>query len=211
MTANDKTLPRFAVTPIAIEGLENLRCLQLQQDFLQQATGYDREKRKRTSRFDPYSTISIHFPQTNKTRFYNLHGQEMCKGGSDLRMCKISWEPLVRVCPSQRGSGSAGNGRGPSSPHGQNLPTRQKRPAATHLDIEQHQVPSGLVTNSTAIPMAFTVKDFVFKKCVFFEHRVKVCVGCFLWCPHTSTLSVTRLSLFLCSFGSNARGQVEDP
>ena len=80
LTANDKTLPRFAVTPIPIEGLENLRCLQLQQDFLQQATGYDREKRKRTSRFDPYSTISIHFPQTSKTRFYNLHGHEMCEG-----------------------------------------------------------------------------------------------------------------------------------
>jgi len=51
LTANDKTLPRFAVTPIPIEGLENLRCLQLQHDFLQQATGYDREKRKRTSRY----------------------------------------------------------------------------------------------------------------------------------------------------------------
>ena len=66
LTENDKTLPRFAITPIPNEGLENLKCLQLQQDFLQLATGYDKEKRKRMSRFGPY----LYFESTKLAFFF---------------------------------------------------------------------------------------------------------------------------------------------
>ena len=49
------------------------------------------------------------------------------------------------------------------------------------------------------------------KKCVFYKHTIKVCVSCSLQCPGTSASCVAHLtvSLYLCSYGSNAR--VEGP
>ena len=108
LTANDKTLPRFAVTPIPIEGLENLRCLQLQHDFLQQATGYDREKRKRTSRFGPYSTISIHFPQTSFQPGFTTYMAMKCARGSDLRMCRYPGNHWFESAPPKGARGRLG-------------------------------------------------------------------------------------------------------
>ena len=48
-------------------------------------------------------------------------------------------------------------------------------------------------------------------KCVFYKHTIKVCVSCSLQCPGTSASCVAHLtvSLYLCSYGSNAR--VEGP
>ena len=46
-------------------------------------------------------------------------------------------------------------------------------------------------------------------KCVFFKRTFKVCVSCCCRCPGTSAPSAAHLavSLYLCSFGSNARGE----
>ena len=47
------------------------------------------------------------------------------------------------------------------------------------------------------------------KKCIFNKRTIKVCVSCCRRCPETSALSVPHLtvSLYLCSSGSNARGE----
>ena len=50
-TTFSDTLPRFAFHPIPKEGSQSLKCLELQQAFLDNATGYDKEKRKKMSRY----------------------------------------------------------------------------------------------------------------------------------------------------------------
>jgi len=46
-----ETIPRYAFAPIPKAGAESLKCLQLQQDFIDMANTYDKEKRKRMSRY----------------------------------------------------------------------------------------------------------------------------------------------------------------
>ena len=48
------------------------------------------------------------------------------------------------------------------------------------------------------------------KKCVFNKHTIKVCISCCWQCPGTSVPSPANLtvSLYLCSSGSNARGEL---
>ena len=50
-TLTSDTLPRFVFHPIPKEGSQSLKCLELQQAFLDNATGYDKEKRKKMSRY----------------------------------------------------------------------------------------------------------------------------------------------------------------
>ena len=62
----------------------------------------------------------------------------------------------------------------------------------------------GLVTNT------ITQSRIDVKKCVFNKRTIKVCVSCCWLCPGTSAPSAAHLtvSLYLCSSGSNARGEL---
>ena len=66
----------------------------------------------------------------------------------------------------------------------------------------------GLVTNSILFCWLFTTKDRC-KKCVFNKRTIKVCDNCCWRCPGISAPSAAHLtvSLYLCSSGSNARGE----
>ena len=55
----------------------------------------------------------------------------------------------------------------------------------------------------------FSKSKIGLKKCVFNKRTIKVCVSCCWRCPGTSAPSAAHLtvSLYLCSSGSNARGE----
>ena len=64
---------------------------------------------------------------------------------------------------------------------------------------------TGLVTNTIIFCWLFTIKD-QYKKCVFNQRRIKVCVSCSRLCPGTSAPSGAHLRVFL-YLCSNARGE----
>ena len=67
---------------------------------------------------------------------------------------------------------------------------------------------SGLVTYSIFF-CPLSQSRICVKKCVFNNRTIKVCVSCCWRCPGTSAQSAAHLtvSLYLCSSGSNARGE----
>ena len=66
----------------------------------------------------------------------------------------------------------------------------------------------GLVT-SQLYSVNFSQSRFGVKKCVFSKRTIKVCINCFWWCPGISAPSAAHLmvAFYLCSSGSNARGE----
>ena len=63
-----ETIPRYSFVPIPEEGKKNLKCLQLQQEFLDKANGYDKEKRKRLARYPGVPWFES-MPPRSKPRF----------------------------------------------------------------------------------------------------------------------------------------------
>ena len=75
----------------------------------------------------------------------------------------------------------------------------------TPASVEEYQVWS--LTQFYSVD--FSKSRMVVKKCVFNKRTIKVCVSCCWRCPGTSAPSAAHLtvSLYLCSSGSNARGE----
>ena len=70
---------------------------------------------------------------------------------------------------------------------------------------------AGLDTNSILFCWLFIIKDRCVQKCVFNKRTIKVCVSCGWRCPGTSVAPSTahlKVSLYLCSSRSNARGEL---
>jgi len=74
-TTFSDTLPRFAFHPIPKEGSQSLKCLELQQAFLDNATGYDKEKRKKMSRYPGIHWFEAAPPKPHKGRLGMMEEQ----------------------------------------------------------------------------------------------------------------------------------------
>ena len=98
-----------------------------------------------------------------------------------------------------------------SPPNRENASTGEKRLALlTGLGSISIQPSTGVLWSPTQLYSAdFSQSRIGVRKCVFNKRTIKVCVSCCWRCPGTSAPSSPYLtvSLYLCSSGSNARGE----